>query len=136
MSVWASGVWAEGVWASGVWAEDAGGALAAGVAFALRGDERVTLSATEPTGGTAPYTYQWYRSTESGTKGDALEGATDRDHADTGLTNGTEYFYTLDATDDAAATVSYTQVSATPGLPVATGRPRLGGVGYMIRGYR
>lgn len=100
-------------------ATPAGTALTAGVASATAGDTLITLTATEPTGGTSPYTYQWYRSTD-GTKGSVIVGATTRSYSDTGLTNGTTYYYTLDATDNAAATVSYTQQAATPAAAVGT----------------
>lgn len=89
--------------------------LTAGSASASSGDTEVSLTATAPTGGTAPYTYQWYRSTSNGVKGSAIVGATTLSYTNTGLVNGTPYYFTLDATDDVAATVSYTQRSATPG---------------------
>jgi hypothetical protein len=95
------------------------GALVAGTATASAGSNTVALTATAASGGTAPYTYQWYRSTTSGVKGSALSGATSRAHDDNTAVNGTPYYYTLDATDAAAATVSYTQKTATPGSFVA-----------------
>jgi hypothetical protein len=95
----------------------ASAALAKGTASASGGDTAAFLSASAPTGGTAPYTYQWYRSTTNGQKGSSL-GASFQDlsETDTGLTNGTTYYYTLDATDSAGspATVTYDQVSAVP----------------------
>jgi fibronectin type 3 domain-containing protein len=90
------------------------GPLTAGIASATSGDTTVALTASSPTGGTAPYTYQWFRSTSSGTKGSAISGATSRPYTDTGRTNGTTYYYTLTVTDSAAASVDYPQVSATP----------------------
>jgi hypothetical protein len=100
-----------------------GATLTAGTATAVRGDTIVSLSATAPTGGTSPYTYQWYRSTTNGQKGSSL-GASFQTliETDTGLTNGTTYYYTLDATDSAGspATVSYTQKSATPAAATGT----------------
>lgn len=91
--------------------------LTAGTATATAGDTQVTLSATQPTGGTGPYTVQWYRSESSGVKGDAIIGADAWDDLDTGLTNGTTYYYTPTATDALGATVDYDQQGATPAAP-------------------
>jgi hypothetical protein len=93
-------------------------ALTAGNALALGADGTVALSATAPTGGTAPYTYQWHRSTD-GSKGAALSGATGLTHDDDTVINDTLYYYTLTATDAVAASVDYTQKQATPGTFVA-----------------
>lgn len=122
---WTENFWTPGFWTPNFWTS--GGELppdlVAGVAVASGSDEKVALSATAPTGGTSPYTYQWYRS-DDGSKGSAIVGATDLTYEDTGLVNGTTYYYTLDATDDAAATVSYTQVAATPRAPGNSGNNR------------
>jgi hypothetical protein len=92
--------------------------LTAGTATASSGSSEVLLSATAPTGGTAPYSYQWYRSTTNGVKGSALSGATALSHTDSTVVNGTTYYYTLTATDSAGspASVDYTQKSAAPGV--------------------
>jgi hypothetical protein len=93
-------------------------ALTAGTASASAGNSEVLLSATAPTGGTAPYTYQWFRSTTNGVKGSSL-GASFQTLActDSTVVNGTTYYYTLTATDSAGspASVDYTQKSAAPG---------------------
>jgi hypothetical protein len=89
-------------------------ALTAGNATAIAGDSTVALTATAPTGGTAPYTYQWHRSTD-GSKGSALSGATSLTHDDDTAVNDTLYYYTMTATDAVAASVDYTQRQATPG---------------------
>jgi hypothetical protein len=98
-----------------------GSALAAGTAYASPGDNTVALSASAPTGGTAPYTYQWSRSTTNGVKGSALTGKTTLTCDDATASNGTAYYYTLTATDSAGspASVDYTQVTATPGTYAA-----------------
>ena len=98
-------------------ATTAGGPLTAGSASATPGDGRVTLSATQPTGGTAPYTYQWHRSTSSGFApgaGNALGGATGLSETDTTVANGTTYYYVLRASDNAGDSVYFQEVGATP----------------------
>lgn len=89
-------------------------ALIKGTASATPGDTIVTLSATEPSGGSGGVTYQWYWSAVSGSLGSALTGATLRSHSDTSLTNGVTRYYTLIATDSAGSTATYDQVSVTP----------------------
>lgn len=91
--------------------------ISAGVASASGSDGMVTLSATEPTGGTPPYSYQWYRSTSSGFTPDAgtvISGFNTLNEVDTDVTNGTPYFYVLMAADQDAVTALYDEVSATP----------------------
>jgi len=84
------------------------------------GNTSDSLLATAATGGTGPYTYQWYRSTASGfTPGPSnlLLGATSLALTDTGLVPGTQYYYSMIATDTGAgnATVTYAQLAvATP----------------------
>lgn len=60
------------------------------------------LSATAATGGTGPYTYQWYRSTTSGFTpgvGNLIAGATSLQYTDTGLIPLTQYYYKMIAID-------------------------------------
>lgn len=55
-----------------------------------------SLQSFAPTGGTAPVTYQWYRSTTSlfvPGSGNIIAGATSTTLADSGLTPGTQYYY-------------------------------------------
>jgi hypothetical protein len=90
------------------------GSLAAGTATA--GSVTTTTAAataTDASGGTTPYAYQWYRSTGSGTLGSAVSGQTTRTLADTGLSPSTAYYYTLRYADAASATVDSNQVAAT-----------------------
>lgn len=75
-----------------------------------------SLSSAAATGGTGPYTYQWYRSTVSGFTpgaGNLLSGATSLSLSDSGLTPGVVYFYEVIATDTGAgnATSSSAQLS-------------------------
>ena len=74
------------------------------------------LSATAATGGTAPYTYAWYRSTSSGFSpgpGNIIAGASGLNLNDSGLIPNTPYFYKVIATDSLAATVTYSQLPVT-----------------------
>lgn len=71
-----------------------------------------SLSATAATGGTPPYTYQWYRSTVSGFTpggGNIIAGATSLTLNDTGLIPGTQYYYVIVATDSTTATANSAQ---------------------------
>lgn len=74
------------------------------------------LSATAATGGTGPYTYQWYRSTTTGFSpggGNILSGKTALTLADTGLIPNTTYYYKVVVTDtgNSNVTAEYTQLS-------------------------
>lgn len=81
------------------------------------------LSATAATGGTGPYTYQWYRSTTSGFSpgaGNLISGATSLSLDDTGLIPNTLYYYKVVATDTGHSndTAEYTQLAVTTSAPV------------------
>lgn len=80
------------------------------------------LSATAASGGTTPYTYQWYRSTTTGFSpgvGNSVSGATTLALNDSGLTPGTIYYYKVVSTDSAgtASVVSYSQLVVTTLAP-------------------
>ncbi len=75
-----------------------------------------SLAATVATGGTSPYTYQWYRSTTTGFTvgmGNLIAGATHLTLNDSGLIPGTQYYYKVVATDtgNSNVTVEYTQLA-------------------------
>jgi uncharacterized protein YjdB len=93
--------------------------LVAGIAAASPASTTsINLTANAATGGTPGYTYQWYRGLASGFTvdgGSLVAGATSLDFTDSGLVQGTPYFYKLVVTDNAAASVTYPEVSATPG---------------------
>lgn len=66
------------------------------------GDTTANLVAQPATGGTGPYTYQWYRSTTTGFSpggGNILAGKTALTLQDTGLLPNTIYYYKLESTD-------------------------------------
>lgn len=71
------------------------------------GGVTANLSAGAALGGTAPYTYQWYRSITSGVTpvvGNILSGQTALSIADSGLSPGQTYYYIIVATDATLAT--------------------------------
>lgn len=79
-----------------------------------------SLSSAAATSGTAPYTYQWYRSTTSGFSpggGNIIAGAISLTLNDSGLIPGTKYYYEVVVTDAAAATANSSQLAATTQAP-------------------
>lgn len=84
--------------------------LAAGaLSKVLIGSSTASLSSAVATGGTGPYTYQWYRSTTSGFTpgaGNLVSGATGLTLADSGINPGTVYYYVVQATDTGAGNVT------------------------------
>lgn len=75
----------------------------------------IDLSATAATGGTAPYTYQWYRSDTAvftPGAGTLIPGATDLTYNDTGLSYYTTYYYKVVATDSTQVSTTSAEVSA------------------------
>jgi hypothetical protein len=83
------------------------------------------LQSAVATGGTGPYTYQWYRQTSSSSitpgGGNIVAGATSLLLSDSGLTPGSVYYYCVVATDTGASDA--TSQSAT--LTVTTLAPSL-----------
>lgn len=85
------------------------------------GPTTASLSSAVATAGTAPYTYQWYRSTTSGFTpggGNIIAGATALTLNDTGLIPNTQYFYKVVATDAVPATSTSTQLAVATSAPV------------------
>ena len=83
-----------------------------------------TSSLTSPaaSGGTGPYTYQWYRSTTSGFTpgaGNIIAGATALALSDTGLIPNTKYYYEIVATDtgNGNVTVGSAQLGVVTAVP-------------------
>lgn len=91
--------------------------LAAGaLSKVLVGQTTANLSSAVATGGTGPYTYQWYRSTTTGFSpgaGSLIAGATALTLADSGLIGATQYYYVVVATDtgNSNVTVNSSQLS-------------------------
>src|SRR5574343_1796469 len=72
---------------------------------------KVNAASAAASGGTGPYTYQWYRSTTSGFSpggGNILSGKTALTLEDTGLVPGTTYYYKVVATDTGDSNVTST----------------------------
>ena len=91
--------------------------LSAGTAVLTATGNGTATVADTATGGTSPYTYQWHRDTVSGFTpgaGNLVSGATSATLADTGLTNGTVYFYKCVVTDDVSDTATSNQVAVVP----------------------
>jgi lysophospholipase L1-like esterase len=81
-----------------------------------------TITNTGASGGTAPYSYQWYRSTSSGFtpgSGTIVFGATSLTLNDSGLASLTTYYYVLIATDSASATAAAAQLAVTTSAPAS-----------------
>jgi hypothetical protein len=77
------------------------------------GTTTASVSATAAVSGSAPYTYQWYRSTTSGfvpAAGNLVSGATSLGLLDSGLVPGTQYYYKVVSIDAIAGSASYAQL--------------------------
>lgn len=92
--------------------------LTAGVAsFVSSGPTAITVSATDATGGLAPYTYQWQRNTNGGSysnisNGGGVTGATTLTLIDGSAVAGNLYGYKLVYTDSALSTDTSNVVTA------------------------
>lgn len=80
------------------------------------------LSSTNATGGTGPYTVQWYRSTTTGFSpggGNIITGATSLTFNDSGLIPNTPYYYKVIYTDTGFSndTVTSSQLTVTTTSP-------------------
>ncbi len=110
-------------WSSQAWITTSSGALTSGTSS----DSGVTstgctVTNTGASGGTAPYSYQWYRSTTSGFTpgaGNIISGATTLTYADSGLSPSTTYYYKMVTTDAASSTVTAAQISVTTSAPAS-----------------
>lgn len=90
-------------------------ALTAGVLSVVSvGTQSVSISSTDATSGTGPYTYQLYKSTTSGFSpggGNIIAGATSLTYVDTAVIPGTQYYYKMVYTDSIPASVTSAQLS-------------------------
>lgn len=82
-------------------------------------DTKASLLSAAASGGTAPYTYQWHKSTTTGfspSGGTAIAGATALALSDSGLIPNTQYYYKVVATDagSVADTSSQLAVATAP----------------------
>jgi len=84
---------------------------------AVPGDTQVTLSWT---GSPAAASYTVYRGTVSGSETLLKSGLTMPSYTDTGLTNGTTYFYQVAAANNAGISAKSGEVSTTPAVTAST----------------
>lgn len=93
------------------------GPLTAGtVSLTDRTSTTADLSSTDAAGGSLSYTYQWHRSTTSGFTpgvGTQVAGATSLTLSDSGLSDGTTYYYVLEYDDGVASPVYSDEYSVT-----------------------
>lgn len=85
------------------------------------GNTTASLSSTAASGGTGPYTQQWYRSTSPGFTpgaGNIVAAATALTLNDSGLSPGQVYYYKVVYTDAVAATVTSEELAVQIGLPL------------------
>lgn len=101
-------------------------ALTAGaITLVSKTSTTAALAASAASGGTGPYTQQWYKSTVSGFTpggGNIIAGATALTLNDTGLTPGTLYYYKIVYTDtgNGNATITATQLGVTSSGPTSS----------------
>jgi hypothetical protein len=84
---------------------------------AAAGNAQVALSWTASSGATG---YNVKRSTTSGGPYTQIASPSATNYSDTGLTNGTTYYYVVSAVNSAGESADSTQVSATPSAPIGT----------------
>jgi len=99
----------------------------------------VTLTSAVASGGTGPYTYQWYKSTTPGFtpgSGNAISGATSLTLTDSPSSNAVT-FYILSATDSTSPTPSVAYSAQIPVVLLASPYPTisLGFAGDSITGF-
>ena len=103
---------------------------------ATGGNHVVTLS-WQASVGTVPITYNVFRGPAAGAEGGTpiATGVTGTSFSDTGVTNGTTYFYVVNAVNSLGTSGGSNEVSATPAAPtppsVPTGLSAMGGVSQV-----
>lgn len=95
---------------------------AGAISLVSKTQNQAVLSATAATGGTGPYTYQWYMSTVTGFTpggGNIIAGATTLALTKTGLIPNTTYYFKVVATDtgNSNVTVEYVQLAVVTSVP-------------------
>ena len=116
-----------------------GSSLAAGSAtFVSSGPGGIAVTATDATGGTPAYTYQWQRNASGGaysniSNGGGVSGATTRSLTDGSATAGTLYGYRLVYTDAVSATATSNAVTAQvySGGTLSGGTPSIFSGGFI-----
>jgi outer membrane protein assembly factor BamB len=91
---------------------------------ATAGNTRVSVSWSAPTAGSGPFTYSLYRGTASGAESATpiVSGLATTGYVNTGLKNGTAYYYVVKATNAVGTSGPSAEVSATPAtVPGAPG---------------
>jgi len=92
-------------------------ALTTGVLTLVKaGSNYAQLSAGPATGGTGPYTYQWYKNFTTGFSagtGNLIPGATSLTFTDTALLPATDYYYLLISTDTGNGNATVTSLQLT-----------------------
>jgi fibronectin type 3 domain-containing protein len=78
---------------------------------ATAGNTQISLSWTASSGATS---YTLYRGTSSGSETSLISGLTSTTYTNTGLTNGTTYYYKVTATNTAGTSAYSNEASATP----------------------
>lgn len=110
--------------------------LTAGVvSFVSSGPAAITMTATDATGGTVPYSYQWKRNANGGaysnlSNGGGVTGATTLNLVDGSAVAGTLYGYELLYTDSAGPPSSVTSNAVT--AQVYSGGTLTGGGGLVF----
>jgi hypothetical protein len=96
---------------------------------AVPGDAGVRLDWSHGSEGTANFTFKVYRSTAAGGPyTQVASGLTASDHTDSGLSNGTTYYYVVRANNSSGESPPSMEVSATPVAGLAVMTNFLGGV--------
>lgn len=103
------------------------GVLTSGSASLISAGSTVAnVTVANASGGTPPYSYQWYRSTTPGfapSEGNIVSGATSQNLSDIGLSPMTAYYYKNVVTDSTSASSISNQATATTGAALTAGMP-------------
>ena len=101
------------------------------------GGNRVVTLSWQPSVGSVPITYNVFRGPAAGAEGSTpiATGITSTSFSDTGVTNGSTYFYVLNAVNSLGTSGHSNEASATPAAPtpptIPTGLSATGGVSQV-----
>ena len=93
---------------------------AGALSLVSKGSTVASVLSAVATGGTAPYTYQWYKSTTTGFTpgaGNLIAGATALALSDSGLIPSTTYYYKVIATDSGSVAGTSSQLAVLTNVP-------------------